>query len=454
MSIQSFLQKTAALLALSAAVLPALPQQPSPLGRSEGEGIVASPRSTAVATSVVLTISNPSTLFYGEEVGGYAVVSASDGTALSGTVTFFDGSANICTIPVTQTTSCPPSAGTGFNPGTHLLTAACSGDSAHLGSISNGVPVTVVPDVTTVDLASSASPANYGQIVVLTATAQGNHAVPSGQIDFFDGSNLIAIAALNQAGVATAATSALLLGTHLLTAKYAATTNFNAATSAVVNQVIQTAGAVATATTLASNINPAAPGQSVTFTADVSAMGESLVPAGTVTLLDGSIVLGTATLNSLGLGTFSTASLGGGSHNISANYSGNSVTAASSSTPLIETMSETSATGPGPFTLTIAGAPTVMAGSAVNLLLTVAPRIGSLQPVQLSCAGLPTESAAASARRPFPSMAAPQVCRSAPCFRIAANPRRPTLKMQGCPSPVPRLQVCCCCLYRVAPANR
>jgi hypothetical protein len=34
-----------------------------------------------------------------------------------------------------------------------------------------------------------------------------------------------------------------------------------------------------------------------------------------------------------------------------------------------------------------------MTGRAVNLLVTVAPQIGSIQPVQLSCSGLPSESA-------------------------------------------------------------
>jgi hypothetical protein len=393
MSIRSFALKTAVLLTLTAAPFPALTQQPSPSGTAKGETTAASPQSTGVATSVVLTLSNPSTISYGDDVGGYAVVTSSDGTTLSGTVTFYDGNVNICTIPVTQTTSCPPSAGAGFAAGTHLLTAVYSGDATHLRSTSNGVSVTVVADVTTVSLSSSANPANYGQSVVLTATAWGDHAVPSGQIDFFDGTNLIAVATLNQSGAATVAASALALGTHSITARYAATQNFDGTASAALNQVIQAGGALATVTTLASNVNPAGSGQSVTFTAAVSTVGKSLVPAGTVTLLDGNTMLGTATLNSLGLATFSIASLGGGSHTLSANYAGNSATAASSSTPLTEVVSSTSTTSQSPFTVTIAGTPTVMAGSAVNLLITVAPRTGSLQPVQLLCAGLPTESA-------------------------------------------------------------
>ena len=105
MSIRSLARKTAALLALSAAPFSAQSQQTSPSGTAKGEIVAASPRSAAVLTTIVLTISNPSTISYGEDVGGYAVVTSSDGTTPSGTVTFYDGTANICTIPVTQTTS-------------------------------------------------------------------------------------------------------------------------------------------------------------------------------------------------------------------------------------------------------------------------------------------------------------------------------------------------------------
>lgn len=275
MPIRSFALKTAALLAL-AATFPAY-------------------AATGIATNVVLIITTPSTLAYGETVAGYAVVSANDGSQLSGTVTFFDGSVNICAIPVTQTTSCPPSAGTGFAVGTHLLTAAYSGDGTHLGSTSNTVPVVVIPDATTVRLTSSANPIVYGQ--------------------------------------------------------------------------------------------------SVTFTANVAAAGQSLAPTGAVTFFDGSTQLGTAPLNGAGVAIFSISSLEAGSHAISADYAGSSSAAAGSSAPLEETVTAGQITGQGPFTVTVTGTAAVVTGSAVNLLVTVAPSTGSIQPVALSCVGLPSEAA-------------------------------------------------------------
>lgn len=404
MSISSFTLKKATLIALLSVSLPALTQQPSTdhATKNAATPIVTS-QTAAVATTIVLTISTASTISYGEDVGGYALVTSSDGTSLSGTVTFYDGATNICTIPVTQTTSCPASAGTGFAAGTHLLTASYSGDSTHQGSTSNGVPILVVPDVTTLSLTSSANPASYGSDVTFTLMAQGDHAIPSGQIQFLDGASLIATATLNPAGTASIAESSLKLGTHPITARYTATQNFGAAASAVLNQVIQTSVGMATSTMLASNLNPATAGESVTFTADVVTVGQSLVPAGAVTFLDGSTVLGTASLNSSGLATLRTSSLQSGSHAISASYAGTATTAASSSTPLTESVNASSTAGPAPFTVAIAGTPTVITGESVNLLVTVAPRVGSQQPVQLSCAGLPTESACTFATATLPA---------------------------------------------------
>lgn len=385
MSIRCYCLKITALSILAMATLPMPVQQ--------AFAAAAAPRTAAVSTSVILTVTTPSTISYGESVDGYSTVSSSDGNALSGTVTFYEDTLNICTLSVTQTSSCPPDAGTGFVAGSHMLTAVYSGDATHLGATSNGVPVVVLPDVTTISLSSSANPATGGQRITFTASVTGDHATPSGQVQLLDGSRLIATATLNSSGVTAIPITGLSKGTHPITAVYAATQDFAAATSAVVNQVIQAAGPEATVTTLASNANPAAAGQSVTFTAKVTATGQGPVPGGTVTFLDGSTQLGAAALNSAGVASLSTALLAAGSHAISASYGGNATAAASTSSALTETVAASSATGQNPFSLTVAGSPMVTIGSAVNLLVTVAPRQGSLQPVKLSCAKLPDESA-------------------------------------------------------------
>src|SRR5262249_41513248 len=77
-------------------------------------------------------------------------------------------------------------------------------------------------------------------------------------------------------------------------------------------------------TSLNATPNPAAAGQSVTFTATVRAAQGSAIPTGTLTFSDGVTVLGSAPLNANGTATFSTASLTIGAHTISAIYGGSS----------------------------------------------------------------------------------------------------------------------------------
>lgn len=75
--------------------------------------------------------------------------------------------------------------------------------------------------------------------------------------------------------------------------------------------------------TVMSSAEPSVFGQSVTFTATVSAAALSTgTPTGTVMFKDGNATLGTGTLNGSGQATFSTSSLSVTSHSITAVYSG------------------------------------------------------------------------------------------------------------------------------------
>jgi hypothetical protein len=73
-----------------------------------------------------------------------------------------------------------------------------------------------------------------------------------------------------------------------------------------------------TTETLTSSLNPALAGQSVTFTAQLSAA--SGTPTGAIQFLDGTNLLSTQTVSGTGSATFSTNSLAVGSHTITANY--------------------------------------------------------------------------------------------------------------------------------------
>jgi hypothetical protein len=92
---------------------------------------------------------------------------------------------------------------------------------------------------------------------------------------------------------------------------------------------LNTVPLTATMTTLTSSSTTSTSGESVTFTATVTAQAPSTaIPTGTVTFYDGTTVLGTGTLNSSGVATFTTSALTAGTHSIQADYdSGASATA-------------------------------------------------------------------------------------------------------------------------------
>src|SRR5207237_1401041 len=144
-----------------------------------------------------------------------------------------------------------------------------------------------------------------------------------GTVTFNDGSTTLGTATL-AAGVARFSTSSLGQATHSITAVYAGDTNHNTSTSAALSQVVDK---LATATSLASSVNPSAFGQSVTFTGTVSG---GTNPGGSVTFKDGAATLGTGTV-SAGVATFNTSALAAGSHSITASYGGDASNAGSTS---------------------------------------------------------------------------------------------------------------------------
>jgi hypothetical protein len=373
-------------------------------------GVVDSSASRAMATrrdagevssAVVLTITTPLTISYGQNVDGFANVTTGDGSTPTGTIVFYDGAQSICVLSVAPSGSCPASTGTGFTAGTHVLTAVYSGDAEHAGATSNAVTVTVLAEATTAGLTVSANPVAVGQSVVFTATVLGSSAVPAGAVTFMDGTSVLGTAALNASGVAVLATSSLAAGTHAVTAVYGASQNFAGASSAGVNEMVEASpGMAATATMLAASANPAASGQSVTFTATVAAVGKAPAPSGTVTFLDGAAVLGTGVLNSAGAATLTTATLGVGGHSVTASYAGEGSMAASVSGALLETVA---GTGNGEFSVAVAGTPTVDAGHTTMLKVTVTPAVGFSQAVTLSCTNLPWEAACTFGQQTIPA---------------------------------------------------
>jgi hypothetical protein len=247
-------------------------------------------------------------------------------------------------------------------------------------------------------LTSSFNPSTLGMPVTFTVVLTGNFATPTGTVQFLDGGAPLGTGLLDASGQATFTTASLSLGTHPITAVYAATLDFNGVTSGALQQVV-TGAQLPSVVTLQSSLNPSGVGQIVTFTAGVGVPGPfvHLVQSGTVTFLDGAAVIGTGAISNLGLATFSTSALAVGSHPITASYpggmTGTQTIEPSVSPVLTQVVLSSILEAPPGFALTVTPNPAwVPAGDTLALLVTVRAVSGFSEPVTLSCSGAPGES--------------------------------------------------------------
>jgi hypothetical protein len=112
-------------------------------------------------------------------------------------------------------------------------------------------------------------------------------------VTFLDGGTSIGSGTLS-GGTASFSTSSLTGGPHTITVSYSGDTNFTSSTSPAYTQSVNQN---ASTTTVTSSPNSSVFGQSVTFTATVSANTSTLTPTGTVTFLDSGVSIGSGTLS-------------------------------------------------------------------------------------------------------------------------------------------------------------
>ncbi len=285
---------------------------------------------TAVASSV-----NPSG--FGQSVTFTATVT---GLVLTptGTVTFKDGATTLGTGTLNGSGQATFSTTT-LAAGSHSITAVYGGDTIYASSTSPILTQNVNSNSSTTTIVSSVNPSALTQSVTFTATVTGSGGTPTGTVTFKDGSTTLGTRTLDGSGQAAYTTSTLLPGDRIITAVYGGDSNYGASTSAPLTQTVTI---LPSSTALVSSLNPSAYGQSVTFTATVT--GTVLTPTGTVTFKDGATTLGTGTLDGSGQATFSTSTLAGGSHSITAVYGGDVFYGGSTSSPLTQTVNQSSDT--------------------------------------------------------------------------------------------------------------
>jgi N-acetylneuraminic acid mutarotase len=273
------------------------------------------------ASRVSLTSSlNPSA--FGQTLALTATLSPSSAT---GTVQFLNGSTALGTVTISGGAAAL-SIST-LSVGAHSLTAVYSGDANDAASTSATLTQTVNKVASSVLLASSRNPSDYGQSVTFSATVTPSAAI--GSVQFLNGSTVLGTVTIS-GGRATLSSASLAAGAHSITAVYSGDTYYATSTSAVLTQAVNKATSTVA---LASSKNPAASGQSVTFTAAVLPSSAT----GTVHFRDGSTALGTVSI-SAGSAALSISTLSVGTHSVNAVYSGDGNYLASTSAVLAQSV--------------------------------------------------------------------------------------------------------------------
>ncbi|MBW8752184.1 MAG: Ig-like domain repeat protein [Propionibacteriales bacterium] len=293
-----------------------------------GQGV----RFTAVVTPVAPGAGHPTG----------TVVFTVNGAPLGSPVAVVDGTAT-------------SSAFASLSPGTYAIKATYSGDGNFLGSaglLDQGTGQAVTKGATTTDLTSGPDPASPGEPVTFTATVSAVAPAtgrPSGVVRFWEGSVLLGASSLAPAGASTSAqatfvSSTLAVGPHSIRAEYLGNFNFDGST-ATTDQSVDQSGTV---TGVESSANPSSFGQTVTLTAVVAATPAAAGdPTGTVTFSEGSTVLGTATLATVGGRQQASVAVPGlptGAHTIRAAYSGSTTFAASTSAAYVQQVGRAAST--------------------------------------------------------------------------------------------------------------
>ena len=307
----------------------------------------------------------------------------------TGTVTFYDGTTvlNAGTLANGTTTV----QGTVPSTSTHTLSAVYNGDPNYNTVSSNGGTTGAMP-TPTVSLSSSNTMPAAGATVTFTAGVAGpaGSATPTGSVTFVDSvSGTLGSAALVN-GVATFGATTLPSGPSTVVANYGGSASFNAASSAPVTETPTSNGNEGTTTVLSISPNSVTSGQTVTFSAVVTAKAtvNNASPTGTVTFqaaTQGVIATNVSVVNGVATFTPSTA-LPAGSYSVTATYSGDKNYAASTSSSVALTVAAASGTG----TLTASLTPSTAApGTTANVTATITLPSGTPSGVVLATLGYP-----------------------------------------------------------------
>ncbi|WZP00821.1 Ig-like domain repeat protein [Isosphaeraceae bacterium EP7] len=272
-----------------------------------------------------------------------ATVSATSPGAGSptGLMSFFAGSTNLGSVAIVNnvaslTTSL-------LTLGSHAMTISYLGDSNFNASPMNTFTQVIANTAATTTILTATSATVYGQQAVITAqVTSATSGTITGTMTFYAGGVVIGTGPVIM-GQTSISTAILAAGSHTITASYSGDANYSSGSTAT--PVTQLVNKASTNLSFASSANPSLFGQSVTYTATISAVSPgSGMPTGTVTFYSDGVSIGTNLVSSGSIATLVVSSLGVGSHAITALYSGDGNFSSSSTAQAITQVVTASAT--------------------------------------------------------------------------------------------------------------
>ncbi len=267
-----------------------------------------------------------------------ATVSMSAGSTadgpITGIVTFLDGSKTLGSTAINASGQATLAVDN-LSVGPHPVTAHFGGNPNYAASNSAVLTETVQQTATVSALSSSASTTLKGKPATFSVTVSSATGSPSGSVAFRDGANVLGSEALNASGQASFSTAVLSAGSHSIIATYSGDANYVASTSAPLQQTVVLAQP---SLLLAGPSGAVDAGLNVDFSATLSSNG--VTPSGTLTLQEGSAVIGSQTITAAGSYLFHTTQLAVGTHMLTAAYSGDANNAAVVSSAITVTVQQ------------------------------------------------------------------------------------------------------------------
>lgn len=283
---------------------------------SSGTGsLVAFTRAVGI---VVSSSANP--VASGQSVTYTVSVTSSEVVNPQGSVTVYDNGAPLGprTLGADGTATVAVTAG-GVGP--HAITATYTSSRAATwaSGTSSALAQTVGKPAVTVSLATRDAAVEPGAPVTLTATVLPVvrvTALPTGTVQFREGTTVLGTATISSAGVASFSTSSLAVGSHAITAVYSGDATYDAGTSAALTQTVTQ---TPTATSLTVSSTTPSSSSLVLVGVGVTAKGAPLGGGSVTFLLDGT-VLATVDVGDSGRAGYVLFRLAAGTHTLTAQY--------------------------------------------------------------------------------------------------------------------------------------